>query len=257
MTSVHRTRAALRAALAGGRRLTGLFVKLPSTDVLELAAAAGFDLVVVDLEHSALTHGEARELVRFADVLGLPALVRLPAVDAGVVNRLLESGAVGIQLSTLASTGQRRALQAAVTCGPGGGRSVSLAHRAAGFGAAGLAAHLAAEAADPPLLVGQIEGPVTDPLAEVLAGLDVAFVGTTDLTVALGIDPADTAAVGARVQEVARAAAEAGVTFGGWAPSPDAVVGLGLGAAGYLLIGSDLQFLGSALRAGVPTSEDR
>ena len=254
--TAHRVRAGLRAALAGGHRVTGVFVKLPSTDVVELAAAAGFDLVVVDLEHSALTEADALALVGHAGAMGLPALVRVPQVDPALINRLLEAGAVGIQLSMLSSVDQRVALQAAVTYGPGGGRSISLSHRAAGYGATALTAYLAAEAADPPLLVGQIEAPTADTVADVVTGLDVAFVGTTDLTVALGIDPADRAAVGREVSAVAAAAARAGVVFGGWAPGADAVDALGLSDAGYVVLGSDLQFLGSALRAAlVPSSE--
>jgi 4-hydroxy-2-oxoheptanedioate aldolase len=262
VTGVHRARAALRRALAESRRLTGVFVKLPGADGLEAVAAAGFDLVVVDGEHSGLTEGEVLALVRYGDLLGLPVVVRVPAVVPPAINRLLEAGATGLQLSMLSSCAQRDALRAAVTYGPSGGRSVSLAHRVAAFGATGLRAYLAAEAADPPLLVGQIEGRTVDPLAEVVAGLDVAFVGTTDLTVALGLDPAssadDAAAVRAEVAQVADAAAAAGVAFGGWAPRADHVDELGLGTATYLVLGSDLQFLAAALRAAGPTpTEDR
>jgi len=252
VSAVHRTRAGLRAALAVGRRLTGVFLKLPSTDVVELAAVAGFDLVVVDLEHSGLAEGEALELVRFADAIGLPALVRVPRVDAALINRLLEVGAAGIQLSMLASVTQRRALQAATAYGPAGRRSVSLTHRSAGYGNAGLAAYLAAEGVDPPLLVGQIESRTADPLEDIVAGLDVAFVGTADLTVALGLDPSDRDAVRTEVQTVLLAAAQAGVAAGGWVPAADAAEELGLRDAGYLLVGSDLQFLGTALRAAAP-----
>lgn len=253
MSDVHRSRAGLRAALATGERLTGVFVKLPCPDVLELAASAGFDLVVVDLEHSTLGDKEALDLLRYADALGLPALVRLPRVDPALVNRVLEAGAVGIQLSMLTSVAQREELQAAVAYGPAGRRSVSLAHTGAGYGSTGLADYLAAERADPPLVVGQIESRTADPLEQVVAGLDVAFVGTTDLTVALGLDPADAAGIRAEVDAVAAAALAAGVAFGGWAPRPDAAAGLGLGAAGYLVVGSDLQFLGAALRAAAPS----
>jgi 4-hydroxy-2-oxoheptanedioate aldolase len=256
VSDVHGARRRLRVALAEGRRVTGVFVKLPSPDVIELAAAAGFDLVVVDLEHSALAEPDALALVRFADALGVPAMVRIPAVDAALINRMLEAGAAGLQLSMLATVDRRAALQAAATYGPGGRRSVSLAHRSAGYGATGLAAHLAAERADPPLLAGQIEGRTADPLDEVIAGLDVAFVGTTDLTVALGLDPDDGAAVARQVGAVAEAAARAGVAFGGWAPRVEAAAGLGLAAAGYLVVGSDLQFLGAALRAAAPHSEE-
>ncbi|SEP01675.1 aldolase/citrate lyase family protein [Trujillonella endophytica] len=253
MSDVHAVRSRLRAALASGERLTGVFVKLPSPDVLALAAAAGFDFVVVDLEHSALTDGDAIDLLRYADALGLPALVRLAQVDAPLVNRVLEAGAVGIQLSMLSSVAQREQLQAAVAYGPVGRRSVSLAHAGAGYGAAGLTGYLDAERAAPPLLVGQIECRTADPLERVVSGLDVAFVGTTDLTVALGLDPADAAAIRAEVDAVAAAARGAGVAFGGWAPRPDAADGLGLGSSRYLVVGSDLQFLGAALRAAAPS----
>ena len=252
MSDVHRVRAGLRAALSSGERLTGVFVKMPSPDVLELVAAAGFDFVVVDLEHSALGEHEAFTLLRYAAARGLPALVRLARVDAPLVNRVLEAGAAGIQLSMLTSVAQREELQAAVTHGPGGGRSVSLSHVGAGFGTTGLADHLAAEREDPPLLVGQIESPTVDPLERVVEGLDVAFVGTADLTVSLGLDPGDTDAIRAEVAAVAAAAVTAGVVFGGWAPRPDAAEGLGLAPAGYLVVGSDLQFLGAALRAAAP-----
>jgi 2-keto-3-deoxy-L-rhamnonate aldolase RhmA len=254
VTDVHRARAGLRAALASGERLTGVFVKLACPDVLELAASAGFDLVVVDLEHSTLGEHEAFTLLRYADALGLPALVRLPRVDPPLVNRVLEAGAVGIQLSMLSSVGQREQLQDAVAYGPTGRRSVGLAHTGAGYGALPLGDYLAAERVDPPLLVGQIEGRTSDPLADVVTGLDVAFVGTTDLTVALGLDPADAAGIRAQVDAVAAAAADAGVIFGGWAPRSDAAEGLGLGSAGYLVVGSDLQFLAAALRAAAPPS---
>jgi 2-keto-3-deoxy-L-rhamnonate aldolase RhmA len=90
----------------------------------------------------------------------------------------------------------------------------------------------------------------------VVSGLDVAFVGTTDLTVALGLDPADDAGIRAEVDAVAAAARDAGVAFGGWAPRPDAAEGLGLGPAGYLVVGSDLQFLAAALRAAAPSSPE-
>ena len=120
MTSVHRTRGALRSRLANGEPVTGTFVKLGSCDVVELAAAAGLDFIVVDLEHSVLDERDAVALVRTADLCGLAALVRLPAVQPGLIARLLESGAAGIQLSTLRTVEQSRQLRAACRFAPEG-----------------------------------------------------------------------------------------------------------------------------------------
>jgi 4-hydroxy-2-oxoheptanedioate aldolase len=244
---VHPLRRRLRAALTAGGPAVGTFVKLASPDVVELAEAAGFAFVVVDLEHSALTEQNAVDLVRHAHVCGLPALVRVPEVDAAAVNRLLEAGAAGIQLSMLTRVAQAEALAAATRFAPAGHRSVSLANRAARFGALPLAAFLRAERDDPPVLVGQIETARTDPLPDLLAPLDVCFVGSTDLAVDLGL-PADPAVLRAAVDRVREAARSTGVAFGGWAPARGAAADLGLSDADYLVVGSDLQMLAAALR---------
>ncbi|CAM5547952.1 HpcH/HpaI aldolase family protein [Streptomyces aurantiogriseus] len=245
---VHLLRRRLRAALTTGRPAVGTFVKLASPDVVELAAAAGFAFVVVDLEHSTLTEQNAVDLVRHADACGLPALVRVPEVDAAAVNRLLEAGAAGIQLSMLTRVAQAEALVAATRFAPGGHRSVSLANRAARFGAAPLTGFLSREQNDPPVLVGQIETTHTDPLPDLIASLDVCFVGSTDLAVDLGL-PADPAVLRAAVDRVRDAARSTAVAFGGWAAVRDAAADLGLGDADYLVVGSDLQMLAAGLRA--------
>ena len=240
--------------LPAGPPLLGTFVKLAAVDVLELCR--GFDFVVVDLEHSTLTEAEAIALVRHADLLGLPALVRIPAVDAALINRLLENGATGIQLSMLQTAAQTAALIAATRFAPGGTRSISLANRVAGYGRTALPDFLEAERLGPPVLVGQIETPVAEPLAEVLAGLDVAFVGTTDLAVSLGSAPGD-AALADVIDAVRQAARTAGAGFGGWAPSR-AQAGE-LGPVDYLMVGSDLQILATGLRAAAlpdPAAQD-
>jgi 4-hydroxy-2-oxoheptanedioate aldolase len=216
---------------------------LPSTDGVDLAVRAGFDLVVVDLEHSALDFGAATGLLRHAFALDFPMLVRVPSVDPALVNRLLEAGAAGIQLSTVQSRAAVSALIAASRYPPAGERSVSLAHPAARGSA--LADYLAAEADSPPLLVAQIETAATlDPLPSLLRGVDVAFVGTTDLSVRVPD-------VAARVDEVADAARAAGVAFGGWLPAAADLARLRLADARYLLVGSDFQMLGSAMRSAV------
>jgi 4-hydroxy-2-oxoheptanedioate aldolase len=62
-------------------RARGVFVKLASTEVIDLAAAAGFQFAVVDLEHSQLSEGDARALVRHGRASRFPTLVRVPEPD--------------------------------------------------------------------------------------------------------------------------------------------------------------------------------
>ncbi|MBO0731801.1 MAG: hypothetical protein J2P57_21255 [Acidimicrobiaceae bacterium] len=227
----------------------GTFVKLAGDEPIDLVADAGFDFVVVDLEHSQLGEDEARRSLRRAAAIGLPGLVRVAEVDEMFVNRALEAGAVGVQLSGVRSRTDVDALVAATQHPPAGRRSVSLAQPAAGYGGQVLTQHLDALLATPPLMVGQIEsGATTDPLDRVLAGLDVAFVGTTDLTVDMGVPgQLDHPAVVARVDEIAKAATAAGVLWGAWAPGLVEAQALAARGAGYVMVASDLQLLRHAM----------
>ena len=201
----------LREAL-GVRRIAGTFVKLPALEVIEIAAAE-LDFVVVDLEHSQLTEADALRLVRHAWTLGFPAMVRLHELDRALVNRLLEAGAAGIQLSSVRRVAEVEALRAACLYAPDGTRSISLAHPLARYGATPLPAYLAEQG--PPLVVAQIESAATDDPLEAIfaAGVDVAFVGVTDLAVDLALDAER---VEARVAEIASAADAAGIALGGF-----------------------------------------
>ena len=227
----------MRESLLAGRRVRGTFVKLPSVEVIEVAAAA-LDFAVVDLEHSQLSEAEALRLVHHAWALGFPSLIRLHELDRALVNRALEAGAAGIQLSSVRAVAEVHALRDACLYAPGGSRSVSLAHSVAAFGAAGLAEYLGD--VEPPLLVIQIETAETeDPLDEILAaGADVAFVGMTDLTVEYGFDDAR---VGARVDEIAEAARRASITLGGFGTD---------GRFVYSVASSDLALLRDAYAHG-------
>lgn len=228
---------ALRAALRTGRAV-GTFVKLGRSEVIDILASARFDFVIVDLEHSQLSDGDALRLLRHASAIGLPALVRLATCEAGLVNRCLEAGAAGIQLSSVRCVQQVRDLVDASRYAPHGRRSVSLSHPGAGYGAVPLRDAVAVEH---PLVVGQIEhGDGEDALGEILtAGLDVAFVGVTDLTVDVGFD-ADR--VRQRVEDVRVAAAAAGVVLGMFASTLDAAEP----DVAYLAVSSDVALLRSA-----------
>jgi 4-hydroxy-2-oxoheptanedioate aldolase len=201
----------VRERLADGR-VTGTFVKLPALESIDVCAAA-LDFCVVDLEHSQLTEADALRLVRHASAIGFPAVVRIPEVDRGAVNRLLEAGAAGLQLSSVRRAVEVEALRAAARYAPDGTRSISLAHPAAAYGATPLRDYL--RDAAPPLLVAQLETRETDDdLAAICsAGADVVFLGLTDLLVDCGLDEA---AAKARADEIAAAAAAAGVALGGF-----------------------------------------
>lgn len=241
----------LRQRLAGrGAPVIATFVKLPTTDTVELVARAGFDVAIIDLEHSQLSEREARRLVTHAVAIGFPALVRIPATDAAAINRILEAGAVGVQLSMVRRRVQIDELCSACAYPPNGTRSINLAHVAGAFGVTAMNDYLASMADDGPILVGQIETATTvDPLDDIVTGLDVAFGGTTDLSISLG-EPGqlDGPAVRRRLSEIADSAGRAGVTWGAFTGTPEGARRLLAEGARYVALGADLGVLGAGLR---------
>jgi 4-hydroxy-2-oxoheptanedioate aldolase len=198
-----------------GKPVRGLFVKLPSTEIIDLVAASSFDFAVVDLEHSQLADADAFRLLRHAQALGFPALARIAAAERGVVNRLIEAGAAGIHLSTVQRASEITGLRRMCRYAPDGARSVSLPHPGGRYGGLDLGEYLGAQGRGP-IIVAQIETEKTeDPLDEIVAaGPDVIFLGVTDLTVDCELD---SARVQARVDQVAAAAEAAGIPLGAFA----------------------------------------
>jgi len=225
----------------------GTFVKLGRSEVVDVLALAGFDFLVLDLEHGQSSFAEARETLLAARANGIDMLVRLGAPDHALANRLVEAGAAGIQLSSVTSRAAALAHRASLHYQPDGDRSISLAQPAARYGATPLRSYLDGAGARM-LVVGQLEtADYEDGFAEILDPLDVAFIGPTDLSVAAGT-PGDieTGSAAEVVDAVEAAAAVTGTvlgTFAGTAAQAQIAVERGYR---YVVVASDIAVLGRA-----------
>lgn len=259
MTDVHRLRHELRAKLRSGHPIHGTFVKIPTIDGVGVMAAAGFDFLVLDREHSQMTAEQAQVLAAYSLALGVPCLIRLPRVDSAEINRLLEAGAAGIQLSMTSSAMDVGDLRTAARYAPVGGRSLSLSHGIAAFGTLSLADYLDRESANPPVLVCQVEtATTTDPIAALAAGVDVLFVGTTDLAVSIGLDHPDRDRLIQDVMsDVVAAARTEGIAAGGWAADAPSAQGLVDAGFSYLVVASDVQVLSQGTRTLATSLRDQ
>ncbi len=232
------------------RSVLGTFVKLGRREVVEILALAGLDFAICDLEHSQITEAEAGHMITAARSCGLPVIVRAAGFDSGEINRLLEAGAAGIQLPQVQTREQVAAFRTACKYPPEGSRSVSLAQPEAGYGSEPLTEYLARSNREV-LLVGQLETrEMQQPLTALLDGLDVAFIGSLDLTVDMGVpgkleDPQ----VQQRLREIETAAATANIHLGIYADSPARAAQAA--AAGYRMIAlsSDLGALAAATKS--------
>ncbi len=78
------------------RGMLGTWVKIPSLETVELLGHAGFEFVVIDMEHAPHSMSTAYELIFAAQACGMAALVRLPDQSGSEVQRLLDGGADGL-----------------------------------------------------------------------------------------------------------------------------------------------------------------
>jgi 2-keto-3-deoxy-L-rhamnonate aldolase RhmA len=203
------------------RTVMGTFVKLGRREVIEILALAGLDFAICDLEHSQITEQEAGNLITAGRACTMPVIVRVAHFDPGQLNRVLEAGAAGIQLPQVQTREQVLAFRSACKYPPEGSRSVSLAQPAAGYGSEPLTDYLHGSNQEV-LLVGQLESKELEkPVNTLIQGLDVAFIGSLDLTVDMGAPGKfDDPVVQERVREIEQAAATAGVRLGIYADSP-------------------------------------
>lgn len=199
----------IRAALARGKTVTGMLLFTGSPMIVEMMAAAGVDFVIIDMEHSALDLDRCAHLIRAADAAGITPLVRVPEVDAALIKKLLNLGALGIAVPHANRDKCVAALQA-VKYAPEGVRGACPIVRAARYSPPDWNEYAAAanqRVMVIPLLEDKESLQHFDDLAA-MPGLEVFFVGPTDLAVSLGVPGAtfDDERLGAALDTVIAAA---------------------------------------------------
>lgn len=209
-------RRTLRDRLTGRDHSVGLLVKMPACREIEMAGAAGFAYVIVDLEHGPRDTSMLEHHMRAAELSGLPALVRVPVLDPAWILAALDCGATGVVVPHIAGVDEASAAVSAAHYPPVGTRGAAGSTRAGRYGALSFVEQ-ASRAEQETCVVVQIEDEVALARVEEIAatsGLAGVFVGTLDLSVTAGwwrLGTGGRAAVSAAVERVARAAERHGV----------------------------------------------
>jgi 2-keto-3-deoxy-L-rhamnonate aldolase RhmA len=178
---------ALRNKLASGRVTLGSWITLGHPAIAEIMATAGFDWVVVDLEHSVIDLTMAGDLIRTIDLCGAAPLVRLTSNDASQIKRVMDAGAHGIIVPMVNTAGGAGQAVAATRYPPKGTRGVGLG-RAQQYGA-GFQEYLAWQQEGPVVIVQIEHQDAVANLDAILAvpGVDGFIVGPYDLSCSMGI----------------------------------------------------------------------
>jgi 4-hydroxy-2-oxoheptanedioate aldolase len=235
----------VRERLRSGPVLRGCFVAFADERLVDVWAAGGLDLVVIDLEHSALDPHRTDAILAASVRAGIAPLVRVAASDRQLALRALDSGAVGIMVADTRVVEVAREWRTALDYPPHGTRGVS-STRSNDWGLPALAV----DGVEPPLLAPMIETAEAVARVDELLATGVAdwwHVGRTDLTHDVA-GRADAPAAADAIAAVYRAAERAGVALGDNAgPAAAAPVA---GARVLLATDRQLAHFGAAAFAG-------
>ena len=86
----------IRALLAADKATVGTWLQLPSADVAELMARAGYDWVAVDMEHGSFGRTGLPDIFRAIECGGAAPFARLPEAGKTQIKSALEAGAQGL-----------------------------------------------------------------------------------------------------------------------------------------------------------------
>ena len=180
----------LKQKIKNAELTIGSWITLGNTSVAEIMANAGYDWLVVDLEHTTISVEQAGELIRTIELSGISSLVRLTNNDESQIKRMLDAGARGIVVPMVKSASDAKYAVAATRYPPLGNRGVGLA-RAQCYGSS---FHdyfsWQADTNDGPIVVVQIEHiDAVNNLKDILSvkGVDAFIIGPYDLSCSMGI----------------------------------------------------------------------
>lgn len=241
-----------RGRCTGGAVTVGTFAAIPHPVAIEVTAAAGVDFICIDWEHAQISRERIEDLVRAADVHGVPAMVRVPGHAPESIAAALDAGASGVLVPRVSTAEQARAAVQATRYPPVGARGVGPG-RAAAYGYR-IPDYLTS-ANENLLLAIQVE--TAEGLANIDAiaaveDVDVIFIGPGDLSVSIdAMGPAGARKLNAAIETIANATIRAGRTSGIFRPSPDDTDTWKQAGIRFFILASDTMFLGASVAAGV------
>jgi 2-keto-3-deoxy-L-rhamnonate aldolase RhmA len=211
----------VRARLQAGT-VRGLFVGTHDATLCEFVAMLGWDFLLVDAEHSAVSALDMEDIARACALRGACPMARVPATAPAELGRFLDAGAIGVMVPFVETSADAIRAVELIKYPPRGRRGLA-APRSADFGAMAPLKEEIARANRDTVVIVQIESlRGLDQVEEIAAvtGVDVVFVGPTDLSLALGAPfEWDAPIFEAAIARVASAAVGAHKVFGAYAGS--------------------------------------
>ncbi len=178
----------IKTRVRSGETLIGCWLNLGSSITAEIVGMAGFDWVLIDLEHGTGTERDVLYQLQALEHTPAATLVRVESYERQRFHRILDLGAEGIMCPRINNVQEAQKAANAMRYQPEGVRGVAQMIRATRFGAT--SQDYLASSKDTLVGIVQVESEQAlnclDDIATI-DGIDILFVGPSDLSMALGI----------------------------------------------------------------------
>lgn len=232
----------------------GSWITLGHASIAEIMAKAGFEWLVVDMEHSVITLDIAQQIIQVIEGCGVIPLVRVGENNPNIIKRAMDAGAHGVIVPMVNTKDQAEAAVDAVKYPPLGARGIGLA-RAQGYGDEFEKYRDWVEKES--IVIVQIEHvKAVENLESILSvgGIDGCIIGPYDLSGSLGMpgkfDHSDVLTILKKAEQTCK---EKKVALGIHVIQPDYRLVMDKISKGYSFIGFslDILFLGNSCRQQV------
>jgi 4-hydroxy-2-oxoheptanedioate aldolase len=177
----------LKERIVSGETVHGSWINLGSIVSAEIIGNAGFDWVLIDLEHGAGNDATMYLQLQALESTSATPLVRTDELSRPKAQRILDAGAMGIMFPRIDNPEDAQLAASMLYYPPKGIRGMAKMIRASGFGRS-----VNDYESMQRKLVGIVQVETINAVKEIdsiaaINGVDVLFVGPSDLTMALGI----------------------------------------------------------------------
>lgn len=178
---------AVKSKLKNGQKTAGAFLQIPHSIPAEIFGQAGFDWLIVDMEHAAGDYGDLLVQLQAISASGTVPFVRPPWNDDVAIKKILDIGAQGVLVPYVNTGAEAASAVAACRYPPAGVRGVAGSTRAARYGK-NIKSYLESANREITVIVAIETRQAIDNLDDILAveDLDGVFIGPMDLATNLG-----------------------------------------------------------------------
>jgi 4-hydroxy-2-oxoheptanedioate aldolase len=177
-----------KAKIKAGEAVFGCFVRYPVASLIEVLGYAPWDFIVFDGEHGVIEPRDCEHMTRAAELRGVTPIIRVTTNQPPIILRFMDVGPQGLHVPWVNSAVEAEQVVRSVKYHPRGIRGLA-GVRAADYAQSPLGEYVQKANAETLVIIHIETQQAVECLPEMVAidGLDVIFIGPTDLSQSYGV----------------------------------------------------------------------